>query len=93
MRVTIRSFAMIREMFGKKEIIIDLSEGSTILSLLDDLVVRYGDLKSILFNDDGEINKSNVFALNDEKVEQTDFSSTYLNDDDTIHIIPPAGGG
>ena len=84
---------MIREILGSKEIIIDFSKGSTILFLLDDLVMRYGDLKSILYDIEGTISKSNVIALNDVKVDHTEFSSTYLNNDDVIHIIPPAGGG
>ena len=93
MRVIIRSFAMIREILGSKEITVELSKGSTILILLDNLVLRYGDLKSILFDIEGSTSKSNVIALNDVKVEHTEFSSTYLKNDDIIHIIPPAGGG
>ncbi len=92
MRITVRSFAMIREIFGKKEISIILSDGSTILSLLDDLVKQYTALSSILYTE-GSINKSNVIALNDTKIEYETFASTYLNENDIIHIIPPAGGG
>ena len=92
MRITVRSFAMIREIFGKKEISIDLSDGSTVLSLIDDLLKKYTALNSILYYE-GSINKSNVIALNDMKIEPDSFSLTFLKENDIIHIIPPAGGG
>jgi MoaD family protein len=93
MRVTIRSFAMIREILGNKAIVLDLPQGSTISSLIDDLVKEYHDLKSILHDDEGNINRSYLIALNDEKIEQDNFSNANLKNNDTIHIIPPAGGG
>jgi len=81
MRITVRLFAMQRELLGWKQAPLDLVEGATIEDAWDALVARYPALASS--------GASVRFARNGRYAERTDA----LAEGDELALIPPVAGG
>ncbi|MHA2501996.1 MAG: MoaD/ThiS family protein [Candidatus Kariarchaeaceae archaeon] len=90
-RITIRSFAMIREVIGDRRVELELT-GSTVGEALDILVDRYPDLKTHLQSSEGWSNHF-IYILNEEKLDRGAMTGIGISDGDEITILPPAGGG
>jgi molybdopterin converting factor subunit 1 len=79
--VTVLYFAALRDLAGRGEQAVELSEGATVAGLLDALVARHGAL--------GERLSSIRVAVNEEF---SDVSRT-LHSGDVVALIPPVSGG
>ncbi len=91
MKVTVKFFAYLRDIFRGREEKIELQNGSSIgdlLSLLCDSPVRRGQI----FDGD-ELKPQMVVLKNGNHVKHLSGLDTKLDDGDTIVLIPPVGGG
>lgn len=66
--------------------------GSTVGTVLEDLIAQYPDLRQHLFEGDNLRTFVNIY-LNKEDVRQLNGTETAVSDDDTLMIIPSIAGG
>tara|TARA_B100000287_G_scaffold318277_1_gene302027 strand:+ start:152 stop:499 length:348 start_codon:yes stop_codon:yes gene_type:complete len=92
MRIKIKSFAMIREILGDREIDMEIEKDTNLFDLLKSLTNMYSDLKTILFNDN-VWNQNFVILIDDEVIPQEEFSIRTFDDGNKMIILPPSGGG
>ena len=69
------------------------AEGNTVGELLEDLTVKYSDLKKHLYNEDGRLRSFVNVYLNDDDIRYLDREATIVKDGDTISIVPSVAGG
>ena len=69
------------------------AEGNTVGELLEDLTVKYSDLKKHLYNEDGRLRSFVNIYLNDDDIRYLDREATSVKDGDTISIVPSVAGG
>jgi MoaD family protein len=90
-RVTVLLSAMFKEAAGKREVIQELGEGSTLKVLLDKLAHEYGkDFNQILDQNTGQVTIDALVMLNGQGVRKTDVQ---IKDGDVVMISVPIGGG
>ncbi len=92
MKINIRSFAFIREAIGTKQVQLEVEDGSTIEEVVQTLIAEFDGLTSYLIQD-GKVKKDFVFALNGTQIQYDEIGRTKVGDNDTLVILPPAGGG
>lgn len=91
MKVTVKFFAYLRDIFRGREEKIELQNGSSIgdlLSLLCDSPACRGQI----FDGD-ELKPQMVVLKNGNHVKHLSGLDTKLDDGDTVVLIPPVGGG
>ena len=95
MKITIKFFAVIREIVGKKEETLELKDAPTILSVLQVLSEKYGEqFRSYVFDAKTDAPRTNLQFMIDGKNSTTmDGLKTRLGDGSVLAIIPPVGGG
>ena len=69
------------------------AEGNTVAELLEDLTVKYSDLKKHLYNEDGRLRSFVNIYLNDDDIRYLDREAPIVKDGDTISIVPSVAGG
>jgi len=83
---------MIREIFGRKSIIIDVSQPN-LQAVLDTVIKQYPEIKPYLVIDN-QINSNFTIAVNKQRIDPTqDFQALQLKTGDEVAILPPTGGG
>lgn len=92
MRITVKTFATLREIFGGTGMLyLELPEGSTIEDLLKKLEEQYGsrlDISRLV----GE-NPNVKVLVNGREIMYLDGLRTKLRDGDSVAFIPPVAGG
>ena len=68
-------------------------EGNTVGELLQNLTVKYSDLKKHLYNEDGRLRSFVNIYLNDDDIRYLDKEATVVKDGDTISVVPSVAGG
>ena len=81
MRIRVRLFASVKDIVGRREVELDLPEGTTASELLHRFAVDHPRLQALL--------PSLLLAINREYVEAT----RVLRDGDEVAFIPPVSGG
>lgn len=92
MKIRVRSFAMIRESLGSKDISIDIDAGATVADAIYFIANKFSQSKLQLYHE-AKINSNFILIVNDEKLDPTDYTSFKLVENDNLVILPPAGGG
>jgi len=67
--------------------------GATVREALDQLTVRYPNIKKNLFNDQGKLRSFVNVYVNDEDIRYLDKDGTKLTGSETISIVPSVAGG
>ena len=80
MRVTIKLFAIYREIIGQPELALEVRDGMSVRDLFD-LV--------LLDRAEAALRESTLFAVNESYVS----ADTVVNDGDRVAFIPPVSGG
>jgi molybdopterin synthase sulfur carrier subunit len=95
MKITVKFFASLREISGKKEEVINLDDGSLVKDLVKILIDKYGpEFKYYVYDEGKDSLKQDIqFLLNGRNVLTLDGLKTRLQDGDQIAILPPVGGG
>lgn len=81
MKVNIRLFAALREVLGRGEVILNVSEGATVGELQGQLMREYPAVEAFL--------ATLVWAVNEDYVS----AEHRLREGDEIALIPPISGG
>ncbi|MEM3572019.1 MAG: ubiquitin-like small modifier protein 1 [Candidatus Bathyarchaeia archaeon] len=95
MKVTIKFFASLREIAGKKEEVLNLDDGSLVEDLIKILIDKYGpEFKYYVYDEKKSSLKQDIqFLLNGRNVLTLNGLKTKLQDGDQVAILPPVGGG
>jgi len=95
MKVTVKFFALVRELTGKREEVIDLENQATVKTLLDKLVNEYGaKFRDYLFDPASKEPRGHVqFLIDGRNVALMQGLNTVLKDGTSFAILPPVGGG
>lgn len=80
MKVTIKLFAIYRDILGRPELTMDIDEGTTVSDLFGQMLHDKAG---------AALRESTMFAVNEAYVS----SDTVLNDGDRVAFIPPVSGG
>src|SRR5947207_15662187 len=81
MKVSLRLFAGLKDVLGRREMDIDVADGSTVGDLKERLAVEFPGVQPLL--------KTLVFAIDDEYVSFEE----KLRDGAEVALIPPVSGG
>ena len=92
MKVLVKAFATFREVMDS-QIDVDLVEGSTILTLLDELTGRYRGLGEMMFEANGTLRNFINILRNGRNIQFLGGLDTPLSDGDVIALFPPLAGG
>jgi MoaD family protein len=94
MKVTVKYFAMIRDLTHKKQDVLDLGEEVSVQMMLSSLCTMYGeDFKQNVCTADGSLKDGLILLLNGEAINREEFRTKMLKDEDIAAIMPPVGGG
>ena len=91
MKVTVKFFAYLRDLFKGREEKIELESGSSIGDLLNLLCDSPGRREQIF--DGGELKPGMIVLKNGNHVKHLSGLETKLDEGDTIVLIPMVGGG
>ena len=91
MKITVKFFAYLRDLFNGRENKIELRSESTIGDLLNLLCDSSGRREQIF--DGGELKPQMIVLKNGYHIKHLSGLETKLDEGDTIVIIPPVGGG
>ncbi|HUO41648.1 MAG TPA: MoaD/ThiS family protein [Methylomirabilota bacterium] len=94
MNVKVQYFAIVREMVGLRDEVLNLTHGTTVLDLLKLIVTNHTQLKDYLFDPKTSLPRSNLqFLVDDNLISALKGFETPMTRDCTFAIIPPVGGG
>ena len=93
MRVRVRYYAVAREAAGRRDEVVSLREGSTVLVLVRALVMLHGALREYVYDGEGRLMDYLMFSVNDVDVVGLGGFGTVLRDGDAVRVMPPIGGG
>lgn len=94
MKITLKSFATIRDVIGCGEVSLELRDGSTLGDLFDTLTERYGDgfTRQVTDKASGEL-VAFLILVNDTALRSIADMHTPLSDGDQVTIMIPFDGG
>ena len=94
MKVTVKFFTSLREIVGKPQEQIELSEATTVNELLQHLGERYGEkFTRYVYNEKGTVQGHLHFLINGKSITTQQGLKTKLKENDILAILPPVGGG
>jgi molybdopterin synthase sulfur carrier subunit len=92
MLVKVRAFAQFREILGK-EMDMNISEGSTVLSLVKSIGASSAAFREQAFSGSGGPNDYILLMINRKRIDPLNDLSILLNEGDELAIFPPVAGG
>lgn len=95
MKVKVKFFAIVREVTGKREEIVDVDDQATVRVLLRKLVDEYGaKFRDYVFDPGSNEPKGHLqFLIDGHNIALMQGLDTPLKDDCSFAILPPVGGG
>ena len=95
MNVTVRLFTTLREISGKRKVIMSFdSDSVTVMSVLRRLAQIFGkEFEEYLFDEEGTVRGHLSILINGKGVGRFEELETELNEGDQVAIVPPVGGG
>lgn len=93
MKITLRTFADLREIIGAKEQELSLSEGQTVGGLLEGLCEAHPALRGKLFDAAGEMKPYIIVLKNGRSITSLQQLDTPIDAGDVIALFPPVAGG
>jgi len=94
MKVTVKFFTTLREIVGKPQEQIELSEAITVSELLQRLGERYGEkFTRYVYNEKDMVQGHLHFLINGKSITTQQGLETKLKENDILAILPPVGGG
>jgi MoaD family protein len=95
LKIRVQYFAIVRELADRREEVLDVREGSTVLDILKLLAEKYGEkFRDYVFDPKTAALRSYLqFLVNEDSISNLSGLSTVLTDNSILVIIPPVGGG
>ena len=92
--VSVKYFAKVREITGKKEEKIEISGRMSVQEFLAKLFSKYGQqLREFVLHDNGELRQNIGILVNGSPVDRSDTGKVYVGASDVFVILPPIAGG
>ena len=92
MKISVEYFGQLQHITGIRTEAVEVSEGSTISSLILTLAEQYGDrFRDFVYNSDGSLRKSLPVVVNDRQISYGEDPA--LQDSTRIMILSPIAGG
>jgi MoaD family protein len=92
-RVRVRYYAVACDAAGKRDEVISLPDGSTVLGLVHALMMLHGRLREYVYDDDSKPMDYLMFSVNEVDIVGLEGFQTVLRDGDVVRVMPPIGGG
>ena len=92
-RIKIVTLATLYEAAGRFEHTIEVPDGATIMDAIRELARRIPALEDELFDEHGRLRGDITVLVNGRPATAVGGLDARVGDGDTIHLIPPAGGG
>lgn len=89
----VRLYATLRPIVGGSKVSLHTSPGDTFQQMLDELITRWPDLKSELFDRDGQLHNNIHIFLNGRDIRYLGGIDMEIPPDAEVRIFPPVGGG
>lgn len=95
MKVKVKFFALVRELTGKREEVVDLDDQATVRTLLGKLVEEYGTkFGDYIFDPASKEPKGHLqFLMDGRNISLMEGLDTTLKEGVSLAILPPVGGG
>jgi len=95
MKVTVKFFALVRELTGKREEVVDLDDQATVRTLLSKLVDEHGvKFRDYIFDPVSKEPRGHLqFLMDGRNVALMQGLETILKEGASLAILPPVGGG
>ncbi len=93
MIVNIHCFGQIRTLTKERIVEIDIGDNSTIPYILDEFVKKYGEIMERLLYREGKLRDFYTIQVDKKHVKTEEIEACYLQDGQTIAIIPFIAGG
>jgi len=95
MKIKVRYFTTLRELARTMEEEIEMENGTTLIDLLEKIVLKYGETVFNYLYDkkSGAIDPSIQFLVNGVSIRNLQGIRTELKDRNIVAIVPPIGGG
>jgi molybdopterin synthase sulfur carrier subunit len=93
MTITIRAYAVLREVIGARETAFSLLPGETIGGVLEKLCGTYPGLREHLFDNAGRTKPHIIILKNGRNIASLQQLDTIIDEDDVLALFPPVAGG
>lgn len=90
---TIKLFATLRDITGKKEMTIDIEDGQTVAQMIDQLRDQSPELAREIVDDNGELTGLVHIVVHGRHIQWLDGLETTIRESDIIVLMPPSAGG
>lgn len=91
--LTVKFFANLKNIIGRKKVKIELNKKSTVLKLLEVLFEQFTELKNEIMTENNEPKEWIQILKNGRNIKYLESLNTLLEEGDTISIFPPVAGG
>ncbi len=91
--MNVRLFATLRQVAGTKEVEVDLEAGETVRHALERLVELRPNLKVLIFDERGDLQRSIIVLLKGRNIRLEEGLDTVLGEGDYLALFPPVAGG
>jgi molybdopterin synthase sulfur carrier subunit len=95
MKVKVKFFALVRELTGKRDEVVDLNDDATVRTLLGKLVDEYGaKFRDYIFDPESKELRGHLqFLMDGRNITLMQGLDTTLREGASLAILPPVGGG
>jgi molybdopterin synthase sulfur carrier subunit len=91
--MNVRLYATLRPIVGGATVSVDTGPGDTFRDLIDELVLRWPEIKPELYDREGKLRNNIHIFLNGRDVRYLDGLDMPIPEDAEVRIFPPVGGG
>ena len=93
MHVRFKTFGPLRRVIGEREVILEVSDASTIQDVIDTIVGKWGIDAEKLILDEGTFSGNLIIMLNMKDISTLNGLNTIIHPDDEIILLPHVQGG
>ncbi|MEL6269126.1 MAG: ubiquitin-like small modifier protein 1 [Chloroflexota bacterium] len=93
MEKTVKLFATLRDLTGKKTLNIPFEDGQTVRKLIDDLATLEPNLHNEIINANGEMTGLVHILVHGRNIDWLNGLDTTIKETDIVTLLPPSAGG
>ncbi len=93
MKVRVRFYGLVHDEVGLRELEYELSQDSTVSTLLDKLTKDYPVIREWVYDENMNFRDYLELAVNQTNIISLDGMETTLHEGDFVQVMPPIGGG
>lgn len=93
MYIRFKTFGPLRRVIGEREVSLEVPDASTISSVIERIIDRWGSHAEELIMDNGQVSGNLIIMLNMKDVFTLDGLNTTIQPNDEVTILPHVQGG